>query len=295
MTRARSLAVVLACLGVPPVFVIATATPWYRDHRTTGTVTIGSEDRDYIVHLPKGYDGSKPAPLVISLHGAASWPSFQKDVTGWDDVADKHGFIVAYAGGRGSALKIFSIGESRFIAAVIDKLQAAFNIDPVRIYVNGLSNGGGMSDMVSCVLADRVAAIGTVAAALTMTSDLCRSARPMPIVAFHGTADPITPFQGGKKSIAPDPFPDVTTWLATWARRNQCATSTSESHVTSDVTRIEYQNCAEPVVFYRIEGGGHSWPGGVKLPEWFVGATNQSINASEVMWDFFESRRAPSQ
>jgi polyhydroxybutyrate depolymerase len=289
MTRALNLAIMLTCLGVPPAFVIATAVPWYVDHRTSGGVRIDGVDRDYIVHVPRGYDGTKPLPLVLSLHGAGSWPSFQKDVTGWNAVADQHGFIAAYPGGRGAAFKIFGLSDAHAIAAVIDKLQASFNVDPSRIYVNGLSNGGGMSDVLSCVLADRIAAIGAVAAALTMTSPACRSARPLPMIAFHGTDDPVTRFHGGTVFIAPDPFPDITAWVSKWARRNRCSASTSESRVTPDVTRIAYENCSEPVVFYRIEGGGHTWPGGMPLPEWFAGPTNRSINASELMWNFFEA------
>ena len=289
MSRRLTLGIVFACLAAPPTFVLATGAPWYLHHRASGVVTIDAEDHDYLVHLPRGYDGSKPLPLVMSLHGAASWPSFQQDVTGWNEVADRYGFIVAYPGGQGVALKVFSQREAAFIAALIDKLQASFNIDSARIYVNGLSNGAGMSDLLSCVMADRIAAIGAVATALTMTSEKCASARPMPMIAFHGTADPVTRYEGGKVFIAPDPFPSITGWLSRWARRNQCSPSPTERPVGGAVTRIEYENCAEPVVFYRIEGGGHTWPGGVPLPAWFAGPTSNSINASELMWQFFEA------
>lgn len=289
MRRTLTLAIVLACFAAPPVLVLATAVPWYLDHRSSGTVTIGSEERDYLVHVPPGYAGSRAVPLVLSLHGAASWPSFQQDVTGWNNIADRHGFIVAYPGGRGTALKVFDLPDAKFVAALIDKLQASFKIDPARIYVNGLSNGGGMADMLSCVMADRVAAIGAVAPALTMTSEACASVRPMPMIAFHGTADPITRYNGGKVFIARDPFPDIRSWLSEWARRNQCAGSSSEAEVAGEVTQMTYDSCAEPIVFYRIEGGGHTWPGGVPLPAWFAGPTSHSIDASELMWSFFEA------
>jgi len=41
------------------------------------------------------------------------------------------------------------------------------------------------------------------------------------------------------------------------------------------------------VSLYTISLGGHSWPGGKPLPEWYVGRTNNEINASSLMWDFF--------
>ena len=69
--------------------------------------------------------------------------------------------------------------------------------------------------------------------------------------------------------------------------------------VAADVTRTEYTKCAgnATVVLYTIEGGGHTWPGGGPLPEWFVGPTTHSIDASSVMWEFFKDHplRRPDQ
>jgi polyhydroxybutyrate depolymerase len=60
--------------------------------------------------------------------------------------------------------------------------------------------------------------------------------------------------------------------------------------VTSDVTRLEYPGCANDaaVVLFTIHGGGHTWPGGEPLPEWFVGRTSRSIDATRQMWAFFQ-------
>ena len=59
--------------------------------------------------------------------------------------------------------------------------------------------------------------------------------------------------------------------------------------VATDVTRRSYTNCADDagVVLYTITGGGHTWPGGKPLPEWFVGPTSYNIDASSQMWAFF--------
>ena len=88
-------------------------------------------------------------------------------------------------------------------------------------------------------------------------------------------------------------FPSQPTWAANWARRNRCAPNPVESAVAADVTRRAYTNCADDasVELYTIRGGGHTWPGGMDLPEWFVGPTNRSIDASHLMWEFF--RRHP--
>ena len=289
MTRVRSLVIALVCLGIPPAFVVVSGASHYFGNQTTGTISAVGAEREYVLHVPPSYDGSAPVPLVLSLHGAGTWPSLQQQLSGWNTTADEHGFIVAYPGGQGAFLKVF--GQRRdlqLIAALIDNLQTSYNIDPDRIYVNGLSNGGGTSYALSCALSDRIAAVGAVAPAITMSADLCPAAKPVPVVVFHGTADRMTPYEGGKNIIAPEPFPDIRKWLANWARRNHCASTMRESAAAADVMRIEYDNCAEPVVLYKIDGGGHTWPGGQPLPNWFAGPTNDSINATELMWSFFK-------
>jgi polyhydroxybutyrate depolymerase len=88
-------------------------------------------------------------------------------------------------------------------------------------------------------------------------------------------------------------FPNIPAWTATWARRNQCGTNPVESVVAADVTRVEYTHCADDaaVVLYTVQGGGHTWPGGKPLPEWFVGTTSNSIEATSQMWAFFREHR----
>ena len=84
-------------------------------------------------------------------------------------------------------------------------------------------------------------------------------------------------------------FPDIRTWTANWARRNQCGPAPVESVVAADVTRLEYTDCAPgaDVVLYTLRDGGHTWPGGGPLPEWFAGPTSTGIDATGTMWEFF--------
>lgn len=292
---ALPLVITLACIGVPPAFVLVRGTSHYVNSRTTGRIAVGAVEREYVLHVPAGYDGSRPVPLVVSIHGAGTWPSLHEHLSGWSALADQHGFIVAYPGGDGTAFKVFDQRDVPLIAALIDRIESSYNVDADRVYVNGLSNGGGMSYALSCALSDRIAAVGAVAPAITMSANLCPGATAIPLILFHGTADRFTPYEGGKVFIAPNPFPDIRRWTANWAHRNRCAPSTRESIVAADVTRIEYDGCAADVVFYRISGGGHSWPGGQELPGWFVGPTSHSINATELMWSFFKDhpRRTP--
>ena len=101
----------------------------------------------------------------------------------------------------------------------------------------------------------------------------------------------MTPYKGGSSWVADKVFPDIATWTANWARRNRCAASPVNSAFATDVTRIAYPNCADnaAVVLYKIEGGGHTWPGGQPLPEWFAGPTARNIDATAQMWEFFQA------
>jgi polyhydroxybutyrate depolymerase len=128
-----------------------------------------------------------------------------------------------------------------------------------------------------------------VGAAQTLPWRWCTDEKPVPMISFHGTDDPVVPYNGGTSWISSRPFPNVPAWSAKWAKRNRCGTPV-DSAVTSDVTRREYTGCADhaAVVLYTIHGGGHTWPGGTPLPEWFVGRTARSIDATRLMWMFFE-------
>ena len=130
----------------------------------------------------------------MSLHGAYLWPGFQRRLSLWNEVADAQGFIVAYPAAlgfprlwRGQAPGPELAREVRFFADLIDELSVRFNIDSTRIYANGYSNGAAMTFMLSCTLADRIAAFGMVATAV-VPWDWCEDRRPIPMIAFHGTA-----------------------------------------------------------------------------------------------------------
>ncbi len=264
-------------------------------NETNGTIVSSGEPRQYLLYVPKSYDRSKPTPLVISLHPAASWPAAEMEISRWNELADEHGFIVVYPSGS-DVPRVWPMGprslglDVRFISDLIDKLEAAYNIDPNRIYADGMSNGGGMAFALSCRLSDRIAAVGAVAAAQAfLPVDRCGDSRPVPTVAFHGTADPFAPYQGGPSPISPTPFPNIRDWTARVARRNRCKGDPSDTRITASVRRLAYTNCAEngDVILYTVEGGGHTWPGGKPLPEWWVGRTTREINASSVEWEFF--------
>jgi polyhydroxybutyrate depolymerase len=287
----------LALIGLPVVMVPIEAVSFYATNRDNGSFVSSGEKREYLLYVPNSYDRRRPTPLVISMHGAGLWGAAQKETSQWNELADSQGFIVVYPSGiGGNGVRIWRaepgdglMKDVRFISELIDTVKASYNIDSTRIYANGLSNGGGMSFVLSCTLSDRIAAVGMVAAAQTLPWSWCTNQRAVPMIAFHGTADPEIPYNGGSSWISPRPFPSTPIWAAKWARRNRCEANPVESPVATDVTRRTYTKCADnaAVVLYTVEGGGHTWPGGKPLPEWFVGRTTHSIDATGLMWAFF--------
>jgi len=288
-------------LGLPVVSALLASGSYWFLNRTSGAMVLSGQRREYLLHVPSSYDRSKPTPLVISLHGGGAWPAHQRDTSGWNRLADSQGFIVVYPAGSG-APRAWSVDHGtgllddvRFISELIDTLEAAYNIDPARIYANGLSNGGGMAFVLSCTLSDRIAAVGMVAAAYSLPWSWCTDSRPVPMIAFHGTSDALTPYHGGRSPVFPDSFvlPGIPTWTSNWARRNRCGPNPVESRVAADVVRREYTSCAgdAAVVLYTVQGGGHTWPGGKPMPESLAGFTSNGVDATSRMWAFFREHR----
>lgn len=287
----------LAIVGLPVLFGLVAAVAIYIWDETNGTIVSSERERKYLLHVPSTYDPTRPTELVISMHGAGAWPAHQMNASRWNRMADEHGFIVVYPSGADFLPRIWPMSgaegraDVQFISDLIDELQSVYNIDPARIYADGLSNGGGMAFVLSCIMSDRIAAVGAVAAAQILPSSWCEGTRAVPMIAFHGTDDPVVPYGGGRswKAPAPRPFPDVSGWVAHWAGRNQCAANPIEAVVTANVARREYTHCANDaaVVLYTIEGGGHTWPGGKPQPEWWNGQTSSEIDATALMWAFY--------
>ena len=293
------LGITLGLLGLAILLLLTVWVVFRLSDPTNGRLISSGEERHYLLHVPESYDPSTPVPLVISLHGFAQWPAHQSQLTGWTELADQSGFIVVHPGGLGFPKRwqteLQADGAPSpdviFISDLIDQLERDYAIDPNRIYVNGLSNGGGMSALLACELSDRVAAMGSVAGAYSFSWDACSSAQPVPAIIFHGTDDPIVPYDGGVAGDCRFTFPPVPSWVEGLAQHNGCESVPVELPSSGDVSGIRYENCAKDaeVIFYTIKGGGHSWPGGGYLPKWLVGHTTQDMDATQVMWEFFQS------
>jgi polyhydroxybutyrate depolymerase len=277
-------------------------------------------ERRYIVHVPEGLEAGRPVPLVLALHGGGGSGDRTDDLMKLTPVADRERFLVAFPDGIGknwndgrddsvSEAHEQHIDDVGFLRALIDELASKLPVDPQRVYATGVSNGAMMSGRLACELSDRIAAVGLVVGTGPVgLSDTCQPSRPVPIIAFHGTRDPFVPYNGGT-------IPALLPWKdrgrvigapelkSIWLRLNGCspvATFTELPDIDpSDGTQIvreAYGSCraGADVVFHRVEGGGHTWPGGRQyLPERWVGKTNRDISASEVIWRFFSEHPLP--
>jgi polyhydroxybutyrate depolymerase len=295
-----SLRVVAALCALALALVLGAWVAYRLADRTNGSLESGGESRSYLLYVPESYDPSTPAPLVISLHGFAQWPAHQSALTGWKELADEYGFILVHPSGTGFPKRwrtqlqgAEQSPDVTFISDLIDQLESEYQIDPERIYVNGLSNGGGMTALLACELGDRIAAMGSVAGAYSFPWSACESARPMPGMIFHGTGDPIVPYQGGPGGDGRSSLPAVPAWVDGLAGHNGCDLTPVEIPAQGEVSEVRYEGCAgdAEVVFYTIADGGHSWPGGGWLPRFLVGHTTDEVDATREMWEFFQEHR----
>jgi polyhydroxybutyrate depolymerase len=153
----------------------------------------------------------------------------------------------------------------------------------------GYSQGAMFSHRLACDLADRLAAVATVAGGMPqLVSSTCSPLRPTSMVMFHGTADRSVPWGGGRQLLS------VPATADRWAELNGCAGKTIEPlpNLADDrttVVREAYSNCAAgaETVLYKIHNGGHTWPGSpLVFPDQY-GAMTRDISASEVIGELF--------
>jgi polyhydroxybutyrate depolymerase len=199
---------------------------------------------DTILRVP-GRARGHPAPLVLALHFASGTGAQMEQATRYTPEAARSGFAVAYP--SASANHFWSIdGDLEKLAKTLDAVERAACVDPARVYVSGISNGGFMAAVLMCRIAGRIAAAALFAPGITGIGD-CAPSRPVPLLEIHGTADPIVPYGG---------VPD---FLSGWARRDGCASRSRAQRVSAAVTIFRWPGCRDGahVQHLRLSGGKH--------------------------------------
>lgn len=306
----------LACGGVATAVALSTVAaagcgPALAGPPPAGTsshsLVSGGITRCYRLHVPRSLDPQEPTALVLSLHGLASNARGQEYLSRWDAIADRERFVVVYPQGTGGPLRWNSsddvqastVDDVQFVRDLIAELSKVVQVDPARVYASGMSNGGAMTHRLACEMSEVFAAAGIVAGPPTTPPGGCSPGRPVPIIAFYGTADPLVAYQGSALATgeppwwawwmpvrATSPFPPVEDWIAAWAARDDCESTPEVLPAQGTVSGIRYGGCAggAEVILYTVAGGGHAWPGGGST---FVGRTTGDLSASEAMWAFF--------
>jgi polyhydroxybutyrate depolymerase len=175
---------------------------------------------------------------------------------------------------------------------LVPVLESKYCINPREVFVTGMSGGGRMASQLACDASTTFAAVAPVAG-LRLPSP-CPATRPVPIVAFHGTADPVDPYDGNGQAYWTYSVP---TAAARWAAQDKCVKrATTGRH--SGYTLTSYQGCAGNalVELYSLNGEGHEWPGGPTMPRsitGLLGPQSNAVNANSVMWAFFSRHPMP--
>ncbi len=273
-------------------------------------------ERSCLLYRPRGIHGqTELRPLVFVLHGGGGTHRGIIRLTKgrFNTLADRDGFFVVYPQGvekawnegRGdpiSGAHCRGIDDVGFFASLIDHLLSKYPIDPNRVFVTGISNGGLMSLRLGCSLPDRIRAIAPVTASIpSAILPLCRSESAVSLAVFNGTEDPLVPYYGGQIKVFRQERGEVLSTDETiriWLSKNRCTLEpqvTELPDLTDDGTRVvkvEYAQCSanSKVLLYRIDGGGHTWPGGRQyLSVRLIGRTSRDINACDEIWSFFRN------
>lgn len=267
------------------------------------TVLTLSGGRTAALHVPKRYDPTKRTMLVFNMHGFTSDTGQEQILTGMNDKSDERGFIVVYPQGVGNSFNAGDCcGDARdkkiddvaFVKEILTSLRRDYCIDARRTFATGMSNGGFLSHRLACEMSDTFAAIAPVAGVLGVAPESCKPARPVPVLHFHGTADPIVPYDGGKPlglELGYD-FRSVADSTTHWRKHNGCGDTPKNVYKKGDASCDAWAcNGGSEVVLCTIDGGGHTWPDG--FPVAIFGKTSTDVDATSMMLAFFDAHPMP--
>ena len=272
-------------------------------------------NRTYEYYIPSSYDGSEPVPLLFSFHGLGSDPEGQIELTSFDALAEQEGFIAVFP--KATALDpedypdcaqylpdlpganiMWNIGlnwtlqycadidDVGFASDMVDWFETNHNIDENRIYVTGMSNGAMFSYYVALMLPGTFAGIAPVCSPMTVNGFEFEGVPPLTVIMMMGTADPIVNYDGSAYA-----YGSMDDTVNSWLDVDNIASEPVEtvwgptSRDSTVVHRYVYSGGTDgtEVILFKVEGGGHTWPGGL-LYSSYVGAVTTHIDGSALIW-----------
>mmetsp|Transcript_8414 Transcript_8414/g.22860 ORF Transcript_8414/g.22860 Transcript_8414/m.22860 type:complete len:374 (-) Transcript_8414:27-1148(-) len=260
--------------------------------------------RWFLLYVPKYYRLSVPLPLWILAPGAFNEPDKQIRMAELVKYAEDQQFAFIALKGANDLLNVFLKGQSRdgpndaddvaYTRAAVEEVQRQLCIDDRRIFCTGYSRGARFCSRLASELSPLIAAIAPVSG--LRFPEPSNATRPMPIITFHGTGDPVNPYAGGADPHANHEYWDdpVEVAVSKWVKFNGCRRSHSYRQ-SSKVVVHHHSECRDnaDVVFVKIDDGGHTWPG--SRFDWSegLGVVNRDINASVMMGAFFQQHPLP--
>lgn len=254
--------------------------------------------RSYRLYIPSNYSGIDSVPLILNLHGYSSNAEEQQIYTNFMPIADTAGFLMVYPQGlqdpynsepfwNAGIVSTSIVNDTLFLNQLIDSLSSTYNIDISRIYMTGMSNGGFMSHYMACFCNRKITAIASVTGSWFTWWPSCTPGKVIPVMQIHGTDDSTVPYNGNSDMVS------IETIINNWVNINDCNSTPTYSMIpdidtTDGSTAEHYQYFSNSfpkalVEFFKINNGGHTWPGASII----IGPTNQDINASAEIWRFF--------
>jgi polyhydroxybutyrate depolymerase len=283
-----------------------------------GTYTLnvksGGYDWTVHIHIPKDYNPDKKPPLVLAFHGAGGEGKNALDHEGWAAKADKEGFVVVAPTGLPSRPRLSPsfltnpqvwnsgqlnalsprtrIDDVAFVVELLDELKERVPYDENRVFATGHSNGGRMTFRLAAEMSERLAAVATVAGMMAVEDP--KPKKPLPTLYILGTKDPLVPLEGGEVKLpwGTKRNPPVANFLGKWAAALMCETQPATISEADGVKRVEYvsKNGGPKLTVLYLENHGHHWPGSKPLlPESRIGPMKSKLNATDTIWEFFES------
>jgi polyhydroxybutyrate depolymerase len=235
--------------------------------------TVPGAPLDTVLRVPAKARGHR-APLILALHFASGTGSQMEQATRYTPEAARQGFAVAYP--TASDNNFWSIdGDFDRLAKTLDAVERVACIDPRRVYVSGISNGGFMATVLACRMADRIAAAALFAPGVNGIGN-CSPSRPISVLEVHGTSDPIVPYG------------DIPAFVAGWARRDGCSSSATQQRRSATVTVFRWPGCrgGAQVQHLRLTRGKH-----IELLPQLRAA---GVDPAHTAWTFLRTHRLPA-
>lgn len=271
--------------------------------------------RNITFHIPKKLRKRRRS-LVLCLHSGDETPESFARITrrGFDKLSESNNFIVGYPealnkfwnDAREDSISLShynEIDDVGFIEKTIEYAIDSFKVDPARIFVAGLSEGGLMAFRLACEIPQKIKGFASVAASLSLDQLVdCNADTTISLLAINGTRDPILPYEGGQIMMDEQESGSVLgieDAISFWLKENQCEEKSTTRDIanrdTFDETRSEkitYSDCkyGNKIVLIRVNNGGHTWPGGRQYEgQRNIGKTSRDFDATDEIWKFFKS------